>query len=111
MAILRWVIGLLITIAISAFAVMNDEMVLITFSPVHEPISLPVYLIVLGFMAFGFIFGSIVTWLNGAKLRKTRRKQKKEIRILEKEVERLKEDKFAAQTPPAADIFPAIIAK
>lgn len=108
MGIIRWIAGFLVTIAVATFAVMNDSSVNFTYSPFHPPIELPVYLIFLGFMAFGFLFGSVVTWFNGSSARKERRRQKKEIRVLEKEIERLKQDKLASKTPPAADMFPAI---
>lgn len=99
MAILRFLIGLIITITIALFAVLNRGEASFTWSPVHDSITLPIYIIILGSMAAGFIFGGAIVWLNAGKLRKEKRKQKKNIKMLEKEVERLKEDKYATQPP------------
>ncbi len=92
MAILRWFLGFLITVAVATVAVMNTGSVEITYSPVHEAINLPIYLILLLPMAFGFLFGGAVVWLNMGKLRRDRRQKKREIKILEKEVSRLQKE-------------------
>ena len=112
MAFLRWFIGFVITVLICVFAVLNREEVTVYVDPLYENISfsLPIYALVMIAMAFGFLFGGMIVWLNASGVRRERRRQKKEIRALEKEVERLKEDKFTSN-PPAAEIFPAIAAK
>ena len=99
MAILRFIIGLIITIFIAAFAVLNREEVLLTWSPIHDPITLPIYAVALASMAIGFIIGGTIVWLNAGKVRKEKRKQKKNIKILEKELSRLKDGKFTATVP------------
>ena len=112
MGFLRWLIGFIITLCIAAIAVLNVEASAPFFwSPIHEAVTLPVYIIALGAMAFGFVFGGVVVWFNGAGVRKTKRKQSKEIKLLEKEVTRLKEDKFVPSSAPASEMFPAIAAK
>ncbi len=104
MAALRFIIGLIITISIALIAVLNRDIISFTWSPLHNSIDLPIYALILAPMAIGFIFGGAVVWINSSKLRKEKRKQKKNIKMLEKEVANLKEDKFT----PAA---PAIIVK
>lgn len=93
MAIIRWFFGFCITVAVAAVAVMNVETAPFTYSPIHDTITLPLYVIALVPMALGFIFGGVVVWLNMGELRRDRRKQKREIKILEKEVDRLKKER------------------
>ncbi len=103
MAALRFIIGLVLTICIAMLAVLNRDMASFTWSPIHDSVTLPVYAIILASMAVGFIFGGVVVWLNHGKTRKERRKQKKNIKTLEKEVIRLKEKNNAAQ--PSQDLL------
>ncbi len=110
MAIIRFIIGLIFTIFVAAFAVMNRFFVDIVWSPVHDSYSLPFYAVLLGALLVGALFGGSLVWINGGRARSEKRKQKREIKLLEKEVERLKQDKFV-QKPPAAEIFPAIASK
>ncbi|MGH1456072.1 MAG: LapA family protein [Alphaproteobacteria bacterium] len=110
MAIIRFLVGLVLTVLIAGFAVINRFDVTISWNPVSDPVILPFYVVLLGSLLVGFLFGGGLVWLNGSSVRREKRKQKREIKILEKEVERLKQDKFT-QKPPAADMFPAISAK
>ncbi len=107
MGFLRWLIGLVITIVIASFAAMNTEVVSFTFSPVHDPVSIPVYMVILSTLAFGFLFGGIVVWLNAAPVRKAKRKQKKEIKLLEKELEKLKSEAAVRDHVQDLDVLPA----
>lgn len=107
MAFLRWIAGFLIAIAIAGWAAFNRTPVEMIWSPVHDPVSMPLYLVGLAALAAGFIFGGAVVWINSAPLRREKRRQGKEIRILEKEIGTLKKEK-SGESPPAADMFPIL---
>ncbi len=107
MFIIRGIIGLVLTLALAGFAAMNTDPVEVFISPIHDPVEYPIYLIALVSVAAGFIAGGLMVWINTGGVRKDRRKKKKEIKILEKEVDALKDDKFAPK-PPASDMFPAL---
>lgn len=113
MIAIRFILGLLTTVCVAMFAVMNRGDVSITWNPLSDDFSviLPVYIVVLVSLALGFVFGGFIVWLNGGRLRKEKRQQRREIKILEKEVGRLKEDKFQSSGMPATEIFPALPAK
>lgn len=100
------------TVGIALFAVLNRDVIPVTWNPVSEDsvLMLPVYIVILVSMASGFIFGGSVVWLNMGGLRKVKRKQKRDIKRLEKEVGRLKEGKLSTGMP-ATDIFPALPVK
>ena len=68
------------------FAVMNRQDALVSWSPFHEAVSLPVFFIGLGGMGIGFLIGCVYTWINHHKVRRERRQYKKEIKTLEKEL-------------------------
>ena len=112
MAVIRFLFGFVLTVGIALFAVLNRDIIPVTWNPISDDsvLMLPVYVVILASMASGFIFGGCIVWLNMGGLRKVKRKQKRDIKRLEKEVGRLKEDKFQSGMP-ATDIFPALPVK
>lgn len=110
LTIFRWVIATFLTVIIVIFAVLNRGTFDIFWSPLQgdAPMVLPVYLVVLGAMALGFMIGALAVWLNYAPLRAEKRRQKREIKGLQKEVGALKEAQFS---PPAQELFPALPAQ
>lgn len=107
MAFLRWIVGFILSVVVAALAVMNRNMVDVVISPVHPAFSIPLYMVFLPALAAGFLIGGVVMWLNTAGLRREKRQQKKAIRLLTKEVEGLKEDRFTS-SPPAQEIFSSV---
>ena len=67
-----------------AFA--NRESVPVTWSPLHDPASVPVAVIILIAIVAGFIWGSLIVWLNSAPVRRDRRAKSRDITRLEKEL-------------------------
>lgn len=104
MAFIRWIIGFAFTVVIAAFAVINRQPIDIYFNPLEETqlITLPAYTIMLSALALGFVFGAFIVWLNDGKIRHDRRKAKKEIKVLEKTVHELKENRFVI--PPTQEV-------
>lgn len=106
MNVIRWILGLFVAVILCVFAAANRDPVSLVWSPLHPPAELPLYLITLILMSTGFILGSVITWLNTGKLRQTKRKQKKHIRDLEKQLEAVNEN--GHQDSPPSDFFPAL---
>jgi uncharacterized integral membrane protein len=102
MGALRFILGLLIAILLTAFAVANRQVVVVHWSPFHEALNLPLYLVALGLMALSFLSGSVLVWLNTIPLRVNAMRQKKQIRTLEKEVEASHVAAAKASAPEAA---------
>ncbi len=107
MTLLRSLIGFAIAIAAAAFAIANRQVVDVIYSPIHDPVSLPLYLIVLGLTALGFILGGIFVWMSMGHLRKTKRQQKKLIKTLEKELKAVNEN-GPIELSPSSEFFPAL---
>ncbi len=106
MSLIRWIIGFLIAVIVTAFAVSNRHMALLYFSPLHPPLEFPLYVIGLGLIAFGFLLGAFTVWLNSASIRRSKRKQSKHIKTLEKALDAVNEN-GKAHSPPS-DFFPAL---
>ncbi len=87
MQILKWIIALPLIIGAIFFAVANPDMVTIHFNPFSFVIETPLYIICFLFLTGGFLLGTILTWASGSDVRRERRKQKKTIKKLEKEME------------------------
>jgi uncharacterized integral membrane protein len=92
----RAVLYILFAAAIAWLATSNIEIVKFTFSPMHEPVETPVYLIGLFAVAAGFIFGCIMVWINSFGQYLTIKKQKKEIKTLNKRIEKLEKQNAAS---------------
>ncbi len=92
MAFLRGLLALPLIIGTVAFAITHTTKVPVTLNPFESSIELPLYVVALGFLAVGFILGSIVAWISMHKVRKEKRAQKKEIKKLEKDIEKLESD-------------------
>ncbi|MEZ5919351.1 MAG: LapA family protein [Alphaproteobacteria bacterium] len=84
MALLRWIAGFLLILCAGTFAVFNRTRVDVIWNPVEEPFSLPLYAVGLGALALGFLAGGVCVWVNMGSLRREKRRQKKDIKRLEK---------------------------
>lgn len=106
MSLIKSLFTFILIFVIAGFCILNAQSIEITWSPVHNDITLPLYAIILGCLITGFFIGMGTLWINSSTLRKTKRQQKKQIKTLEKELA-----KTTANTnnqKPPADFFPAL---
>ena len=106
MDLLRAIIGFFIAIIAITFAVMNRHHIDVSWSPFHDPVSLPLFAACLGIGALGFLLGAIVCWMYGGHVRRAKRQQKRHIKALEKELETYHKQEPTPGTAPVADLFP-----
>lgn len=92
MFILRACLVLALTVVVAVLGALNRQSVDVLWNPVDLALVLPVplYAVILGGAAVGFLAGGLLVWMNMGPLRKERRHQKREIKLLEKEIDRLK---------------------
>lgn len=90
MGIVRAIIGLLLAALFVAFAIANRHSVELFWNPAASAINIPLYIVVLGPLALGFLVGGFVTSFSSLKLRLEKSKQKRRITVLEKELDGLK---------------------
>jgi len=96
MFLIRGLIVVSVTVLVSFFSILNRQTVDVLLNPIDLDVtySLPVYAVFLAALAIGFLFGSLLVWMNMGGLRQDRRRQKRDIKLLEKEVGRLKGQTF-----------------
>ncbi len=86
MQFLKWILALPLIIGAIFFAIGNSDLVSVVFNPFGLAVNVPLYIICFLFLSGGFLLGTIATWFSSSNIRKERRKQKKEIKKLEKEL-------------------------
>jgi uncharacterized integral membrane protein len=77
----------LAAVVLVLFAVSNREAVAIELWPLPDRAELPLYLLVLGMLIVGFVFGQIVAWTGGWRWRREARRSRTRIAALERELE------------------------
>jgi len=98
MRLVHWVVTAPVTAVAIVFAVSNREGVHVTFWPFPIDIEAPLYLVVLGALAVGFLVGEFVAWVNGGRARRAARERARRIEALERELAAAQ----ARPTPPPA---------
>lgn len=84
--LLAWLFTLPVIAGSVIFALYNPQRHPVILNPFRDAIDLPLYVPVLGAVAFGFLFGAIMTWAAMGRLRSQCRTQQKEIKSLQKQV-------------------------
>ena len=102
-ALIRWILGFAITLIFVFFAAFNRQETELYFSPIHDPITLPLYAVTLGFAGLAFLLGGLTVWLSDGKIRKDRRSLRKTVKSLEREL-KITETRIA--TEPQNLLFP-----
>ncbi len=85
--LLAWLFTLPVLVGAIVFSLYNPDPVNVTINPFRDPVSIPVYAPVLAAVAFGFLFGALMTWASMGRLRKECRDHKKQIKLLEKQID------------------------
>lgn len=85
--LLAWLLTLPCLVGAIVFALNNPEPVAVIFNPFKDALLIPVYVPVLTAIAFGFLFGALMTWAAMGRLRAEKKEQAKRIKTLEKEIQ------------------------
>jgi len=88
---LGWAIGLPLGLLAAVFAISNRTSVPLELWPVPiEPVTLPVFLVVLIPLALGLIGGMTLSWLAATPVRRKSREQARRIESLERQLGAIK---------------------
>lgn len=87
MSFIRWILALPIIVGAVLFALAHPDTVSVTWNPFEPPVNLPLYFVALIFLGGGFLLGTFVAWLSMSSVRQDRRRQRKEIKKLEKDID------------------------
>jgi uncharacterized integral membrane protein len=74
-----WIVTLPVIAIITVFAVMNRQEVALNLWPLPWEFATPLFLLTLGLILFGFLFGALVMWLTGARQRRQLRAVKRDL--------------------------------
>lgn len=113
MRFLFWLFFLPFALVVVIFAVSNRGPIGVDFWPLPFRQEVPLYLLSLGTLAFGFFFGALLTWLSVAKWRVIAMSRKKDTQYAEAEIERLtaKLKQLDEKSEPLQEVLPAAITK
>ena len=81
MAFLRTVCGLLTALVLTGFALANSQPASVIYSPVHDPLEVPLYLVAGSCLGGGFVLGGLLVWINNAHRRRTTRRQRRSLHL------------------------------
>lgn len=107
MSLIRWFFGAFATLCVILFAISNRQHVEFQLTPFNATNEYPLYAIGLALFIFGFLLGAFSVWVNGAALRREKRRQAKTIKNLEKSLETATSRPTSMNTPET-DLFPAL---
>lgn len=79
-------------IFVVAFVVLNRQETTLYFSPISDPITLPLWIMGLILFGVGFTTGALLLWLNSFPTRKELRTTQKKLKTTEQDLENLKND-------------------
>lgn len=85
--IIRWILGVVLTVVFVIFAIANRQDVSVTWHPLWDAIDLPLYLVALIPLLMGFFIGSLIMWLGALPMRFNASRQKRKIEKLQKELD------------------------
>ncbi|MBU0725045.1 MAG: LapA family protein [Alphaproteobacteria bacterium] len=99
-----------VAILLILFAVSNRETVDLTLWPLPYSVTLPLFLVVLGFLFLGFILGALFMWVEVLRARGHARAEAKRADSAERTLEDLRRDRRLAVDPsgiPSQGTLPA----
>ena len=86
MRLVHWLVTAPVAVVAVVFAVSNLDRVPVGLWPFSDVLVMPLYLLVLGALALGFLCGELVAWLNGGRWRREARRRQRRIEALEREL-------------------------
>lgn len=98
-----WLLTLPLTVVVVAFALANRTFVAVDLWP-FEPVSVPVFLLVLSSLLVGFLLGALIMWLSLGKQRRRARAQRGQIAKLERQTKELERVQPHAKAGPATTL-------
>jgi lipopolysaccharide assembly protein A len=99
MKFISWLILGLVAVVLILFAASNRESVSIALWPLPDALELPLYLVLLGVLVFGFVAGELMGWIRSWRWKREARRNRERVAVLERELEA---ERARSGTRPAA---------
>lgn len=107
-AVLRWLLTVFSLSILLTWCFLNRSDVPFDWSPTHDPITMPLFGVILLSAMLGFIWGVFITWLNAADERAEKRKLRRDVKDLQQKVSHLEQAGIAANPDTViAGLLPA----
>jgi lipopolysaccharide assembly protein A len=87
MKYLWWATLVLVAVVVILFAISNRETISIGLWPLPVQLELPLYLLILGTLLFGFVVGEVTGRIGSWRFRREARRGRERIAVLERELE------------------------
>ena len=81
-SLLRLIVTIPVIVLLLGFMILNRYEVQLTYSPLHDPINMPIMVIALACVIVGFLAGAWLVWVDGGRNRKEISKLKKQVKKL-----------------------------
>jgi len=99
-----WVVSIPVIIVVAVFAVMNRQQVALNLWPLPWEMSAPLFMLTLGAILFGFLFGCLVMWFSGSKHRRRLRESRRDLDAARSELHAARQQRSAAPTGTAVTV-------
>jgi uncharacterized integral membrane protein len=97
-----WIIGIPVIALVVIFAVMNRQDAALNLWPLPWDVQVPLFLLTLGAVLFGFLFGVLVMWVSGARQRRRLRDAKRHLDAAHSELQMARRETASARSPGTA---------
>ena len=104
--LLSWLIGVPVTVVVVVFSIANRGPVMVDLWPFEMSRCLPLFLLILGSFAVGFLVGAVIMWLSSGRTRDKARENYYKASHLERELAAIRR-KQAQQAAPSGPGLPA----
>lgn len=108
MRVLTWLVGVPTAVVAMIFAASNRDSVAVDLWPLPWQIDLPLFLLVLGALGLGLLFGALVGWMSAGSARTAAREARREARKLEGDLKTLKAEQAQVDAIPAGPAAKAL---
>jgi uncharacterized integral membrane protein len=109
-----WILTLPLIVVAVIFAIANREPIDLDLWPFEVSPQIPLFVILLAFLAVGLVVGGLATWLSAAPARRRAGQARRRVAELEREAARLRQERDSAAVragvPPAESGQPGLSA-
>lgn len=89
--LISWLLIIPIAALVVAFAVANRGPVSVGLDPLPFSYDMPLYVVVLGAVAVGFLWGGLSAWISAGKTRRLARRRRLQLESAERDLKTLRE--------------------
>lgn len=97
--LIAWLIAIPLAVVVAFFAIANRQSVTIDLWPLPFAMTLPLFIVLLGTVIFGFLIGACVHWIIAGRLRLRASRAQRRAEIAEQELARVQTDRGEGGEP------------